>query len=76
MKLDLKIDMYGEDKPVEKMPKNFPEYSIMYKTLSKQVKKLKQQKKDTHESKDEEIKLKIERYESEIIKIKKMFPSN
>ena len=61
---------------MEKMPKNFPEYSIMYKTLSKQVKKLKQQKKDTHESKDEEIKLKIERYESEIIKIKKMFPSN
>ena len=76
MKHDLKIDMHGEDKPVEKMPKNFPEYSIMYKTLSKQVKKLKQQRKDTHESKDEEIKLKIERYESEIIKIKKMFPSN
>ena len=68
--------MHGEDKHVEKIPKNFPEYSIMYKTLSKQVKKLKQQRKNAHESKGDEIKLKIERYESEIIKIKKMFPSN
>ena len=68
--------MHGEDKQREKMPKNFPEYSIMYKTLLKQVKKLKQQRIDAHESKVEEIKLKIQRYESEMIKIKKMFPSN
>jgi hypothetical protein len=68
--------MCDEDRQGEKMPKNFPEYSIMYKTLSRQVKKLKQQTKDAHESQAEEIKLKIERYESEIIKIKKMFPSN
>ncbi len=76
MKHDLKIDMNNEFKQEEKIPKNFPEYSIMYKTLLNQVKKLKQQKKDSHESKVEEIKLKIQRYESEIIKIKKMFPSN
>ena len=76
MKHDLKIDMYGEDSPGEKMPKNFPEYSIMYKTLLKQVKKLERQEKDAHESNVVEIKLKIQRYELEIIKIKKMFPSN
>ena len=68
--------MSDEDRQREKMPKNFPEYSIMYKTLSRQVKKLKQQTKDAHESQAGDIKLKIERYESEIIKIKKMFPSN
>ncbi len=45
----------------------------MYKTLSKQIEKLKQQRKDAHESEAEKIELKIERYESEI---KKMFLSN
>ena len=40
------------------------------------MQKLKQQKKDAHESDVVEIKSKIQRYELEIIKIKKMFPSN
>ena len=61
---------------MEKLPKKFPEYSIMYKTLSKQIEKLNQQRENAHESEIDEIGLKIERYESEITKIKKMFPSD
>ena len=61
---------------MKKLPKNFPEYSIMYKTLSKQIEKLNQQRENAHESKMVEIGLKIERYESEITKIRKMFPSD
>ena len=59
---------------MEELPQKFPEYSIMYKTLSKQIEKLKLQIENASEEEIEEIKLKIERYESEIIKIKKMFP--
>jgi len=61
---------------MEKLPPKFPEYSIMYKTLSKQIEKLKQQRKNAHEGEIEEIESRIERYESEIIKIKKIFPSH
>ena len=58
------------------LPKNFPEYSIMYKTLSNQIKKLEKSKEGTLEKEREEIQLKIEKYQLEIIKIKKMFPDN
>ena len=57
---------------MEELPEKFPEYSIMYKTLTKQIKALKQKK----ESEVEEIKLKIQRYESEKTRIVKMFPDN
>ena len=59
---------------MEELPQKFPEYSIMYKTLSKQIEKLKLQIENAPEEEIEEIKLKIKRYESEIIKIKKIFP--
>ena len=59
-----------------KLPENFPEYSIMYKTLTKQIKTLKQKKEKMQKSNVEEIELKIQRYESEKIKIEKMFPDN
>jgi len=58
---------------MEELPAKFPEYSIMYKTLTKQINALKQKK---EEMKVEEIKLKIQRYELEKIRIEKMFPDN
>jgi len=51
-----------------KLPKNFPEYSIMYKTLFKKIKELEK------ENKSNEIKLKIKNYQTELDKITKMFP--
>jgi hypothetical protein len=58
---------------MEKLPEKFPEYSIMYKTLIKQIKALKQKKEEMNV---DEIKLKIQRYESEKTRIEKMFPDN
>ena len=50
------------------LPKNFPEYSIMYKTLFKKIKELEKENEST------EIKLKIKKYRTELDKIKRMFP--
>ena len=58
------------------LPENFPEYSIMYKTLSNQIKILEKSKENTQEKDREIIQSKIKKYQSEIIKIKKMFPDN
>jgi len=61
---------------MSKLPEKFPEYSIMYKTLSKQIKELEKRKDNTQESEIEKIQLKIQRYQTELNKIKKMFPDN
>ena len=61
---------------MDKLRKKFPEYSIMYKTLSKQIKELEKRKENPQESKIEEIQLKIQSYQAELNKIKKMFPDN
>ena len=61
---------------MEELPENFPEYSIMYKTLTKQIKTLEQKKEKMQKINVEEIELKIQRYESEKIRIEKMFPDN
>ncbi len=61
---------------VVELPENFPEYSIMYKTLSNQIKTLEKSKDNTLEEEREKIQLKIDNYQSEITKIKKMFPDN
>ena len=58
---------------MKELPEKFPEYSIMYKTLTNQIKALKQKK---EEMEVEKIKLKIQRYESEKTRIEKMFPDN
>ena len=58
----------------EELPKNFPEFSIMYKTLTNQIKKLEKNKEDLQGKEREEIELKIKNYGLEIIKIKKKFP--
>jgi len=58
------------------LPENFPEYSIMYKTLSNQIKILEKSKESAKEEEYEEIQSKIKKYELEITKIKKKFPDN
>ena len=60
----------------EELPENFPEFSIMYKTLTKQIKSLQESLKGKQGKEKEEIQLKIHNYELEIIKIKKKFPDN
>ncbi len=61
---------------MSKLPEKFPEYSIMYKTLSKQIKELEKRKDNTQESEIQKIQLTIQRYQTELNKIKKMFPDN
>jgi len=57
-----------------KLPKNFPEYSIMYKTILKQIKQL--EKKELNSQEKNENELKIQRYQVELNKIKEKFPEN
>ena len=60
---------------MSKLPKRFPEYSIMYKTLSKQIQGLEKEKKEKISGTEiEEIQLKIKKYQKELNKIKEMFP--
>lgn len=59
---------------MSELPEKFPEYSIMYKTLSKQIKELEKRKENSQESEIKEIELKIQRYQTELNKIKKRFP--
>ena len=61
---------------MDKLPKKFPEYSIMYKTLSKLIKELEKIKENSQESETKEVELKIQNYQTELEKIKKMFPDN
>jgi len=59
------------------LPKNFPEYSIMYKTLNKKIKELKNKKLQTkEESILEKIQSDIDQYQKEMEKIKTIFPEN
>ena len=60
----------------EELPENFPEFSIMYKTLTSQIIKLKKEKENLKDKEREDIELKIQTYQSEITKIKKKFPDN
>ena len=62
---------------MSKLPKNFPEYSIMFKTLNKKIQDLKYEKTQTQDkSIINEIQSKIEKYQTEIDKIKSRFPEN
>jgi len=61
---------------MSKLPEKFPEYLIMCKTLSKQIKQLEKRKENAQESEIDEIQLKIQNYQAELNKIKKMFPDN
>jgi len=57
---------------MSKLPEKFPEYSIMHKTLSKKIIELEKVKENTLEI--DEIELKIQNYQNELNKIRKMFP--
>ncbi len=58
---------------MSKLPEKFPEYSIMYKTLSKKIIEL-EKIKNTKESEMHDIQLKIQNYQNELNRIKTMFP--
>ena len=60
----------------EELPENFPEFSIMYKTLTNQIKKLEKNKENLQGKERKEIELKIKNYRLEITKIKAKFPDN
>ena len=57
-------------KIMKDIPKRFPEYSIMHKTILNQIKKLEK------EDKSLEIQNKIKIYTLELKKIENMFPKN
>ncbi|MFQ5496897.1 MAG: hypothetical protein ACE5DU_03325 [Nitrosopumilus sp.] len=61
---------------MSKLPKKFPEYSIMFKTISNQIRDLEKKKEKTEENKIDDIQEKIKNYQIELNKIKKMFPDN
>jgi hypothetical protein len=56
------------------IPKKFPEYLIMYKTLTKKILSLNDEKGKAKKEEVEKIQDKIKKYEIERIKIKSMFP--
>lgn len=58
------------------LPEKYPEYSIMYKTLTNQIKVLDKRKENSSPDEVEEIEQKIQNYKLEISRIKKMFPED
>ena len=59
---------------MEDMPKNFPEYLLMYKTLGKRIEELRNTIKNTNTEDGLEIKKKIQVYQNEMERIKNLFP--
>ncbi|MBA4460041.1 MAG: hypothetical protein H2B00_08195 [Nitrosopumilaceae archaeon] len=58
-----------------KLPKNFPEYSLLYKNLNKKITDLqKQQRMTDDELIIKEIQSKIKAYQKEMNRIKSLFP--
>jgi len=57
-----------------KLPEKFPEYSIIYKTILKQINYLEKIKSDSEDKIG--IQTKINNYKTELNKIKKKFPDN
>ena len=58
------------------LPKRFPEYSMMYKTLSKKILESEEKIKTANKQECQEIQKLIKNYEIEREKIRKMFPDN
>jgi len=62
---------------MSKLPKKFPEYSILYKTLNKKIQDLKYAKIQTQDKFTiNKIQSNIEKYQKEIDRIKSIFPEN
>ena len=58
---------------MDKLPEKFPEYLIMYKTLTKKISDLKDKAQNSEFEKNQD---KIKKYELERTKIINMFPEN
>ena len=58
------------------LPKRFPEYSIMYKTLSKKITEFEEKRKLANQQENQKIQRMIKNYELEREKIRGMFPEN
>ena len=62
---------------MNELPKNYPEYSIMYKTLNKKIQDLKIKNSQIQDiTTIHEIQSAIEKYQKEMDKIKSLFPEN
>ena len=62
---------------MNKLPKNFPEYSLLYKNLNKKITDLTNQQRKTKDESDlKEIQLKIKLYQKEMEKIESIFPDD
>lgn len=59
---------------MSRLPEKFPEYLIMYKTLTKKISDLNDEKAKLQNSELEKIQNKIKRYELERTRITDMFP--
>lgn len=59
---------------MSRLPEKFPEYLIMYKTLTKKISDLNDEKAKLQDSELEKIQNRIKEYESEITRITNMFP--
>ena len=60
-----------------KLPKNFPEYSLMYKILDKKIFELKMKLNQTTDNlQREKIQSQLSEYQKEVKKIKSMFPDS
>lgn len=59
-----------------KLPKNFPEYLIMHKTLTSKIKSLEKERDQTKEELINDIQNKIFHVKKEIQKIEEKFPEN
>ncbi len=59
------------------LPKKFPEYSLMYKTLKSKVQELDQKKRQTlDETELRKIQSDLDQYQKEMFRIKALFPEN
>lgn len=61
---------------MNELPKGFPEYSILFKTISNQIKKLEIEKNNASQEEIIRIQKRIQNYNNELEKIKEMFPHN
>lgn len=60
---------------MNKLPKNFPEYCIMYRTINKKISELKKMKGKIQDRNSQiEIRDNIEKYQKELVKIESHFP--
>jgi predicted transcriptional regulator len=61
---------------LNELPKGFPEYSILFKTITNQIKKLEIEKNNASQEEIIRIQKRIQSYNHELEKIKEMFPHN